>query len=101
MSEATLTRSDDGRWVLNGSLDFASVPRLWPALEKVLRAGESMILSLSGVSRANSAGLVMLIEALDVARRSGCGVRLTDIPGQLLDLAGMSRCDKLIGGNTL
>ena len=76
-----------------------SVPRLWPALETVLKAGGDLTLSLSGVGHANSAGLVLLVEARDMARRVGCRLRMTDVPGELLDLARMSRCEELVGEN--
>jgi len=99
VSDTSLTESGDRRWDLAGPLDFSSVPRIWPALEKALQSGDGMTLSLSSVSRANSAGLVLLIEALDLARRSGCRLRLYDVPSELLDLAGMSSCEELIREN--
>lgn len=96
MNEASLSESEDGRWVLAGDLDFATVPQVWPALERVLGLGQPIKLSLGQVEHANSAGLVLLIEALDVARRSGSTLSLVDIPGDLLDLARMSSCEALI-----
>lgn len=101
MSEASLTGSGDGHWDLVGPLDFSSVPTVWPALEKALQAGHGVTLSLSGVSHANSAGLVMLVEALDLARRRGQDLKLRDVPAELLDLAGMSGCADLISENAL
>ena len=68
MSEAQLTAAGDSRFELSGTLDFASVPQIWPALDAALRDGATLTLALGGVERANSAGLVLLIEALDVAR---------------------------------
>jgi len=99
VSDASLSASADGRWQLTGPLDFASVPKLWPALEKLLRSGGQLTLSLAGVSHANSAGLVLLVEARDIARRGNCRLQLVDIPGELLDLARMSRCEELIAEN--
>lgn len=99
MSDASLTESGDARWELAGALNFSSVPQLWPALEELVRAGGSLTLSLSGVSQSNSAGLVMLVEARDLARRRQCQLRLVDVPAELLDLARMSRCEELISEN--
>jgi phospholipid transport system transporter-binding protein len=96
VNEASLSESGDGRWILAGNLDFATVPQVWPALERVLGLGQPVKLSLGQVDHANSAGLVLLIEALDVARRSGSTLSLADIPGDLLDLARMSSCEALI-----
>lgn len=99
MSDAGLSAAGEGRWELAGALDFSSVPAVWPALEKLLRTGGQLTLSLAGVSHANSAGLVLLLEARDIARRVNCQLRLVDIPGELLDLARISSCEELIAGN--
>ena len=99
MTDASLTASGVGHWELAGALDFSSVPELWPSLAKLLEADGQLTLSLSGVSRANSAGLVMLVEARDLARRENCQLRLVDVPAELLDLARMSRCEDLIAAN--
>lgn len=101
MSGASLTESDDSRWELAGVLDFSSVPGLWPTLENALRAKGGMTLSLSGVSHTNSAGLVLLLEARDLAQREGLQLSLVGVPGELLDLARMSGCGGLIGENTV
>ncbi|MBT8430161.1 MAG: STAS domain-containing protein, partial [Gammaproteobacteria bacterium] len=78
---------------------FSSVPEIWPSLEKLLRAGGELTLSLSGVNQANSAGLVLLVEARYLARQVNCQLKLVDIPEELLDLARMSRCEDLIAAN--
>lgn len=96
MSEATLSPQGDGRWTLAGSLDFATVPGAWSQLEKLLRAGGPVTLSLGGVTQANSAALALLLEARDLARRSGSALRLVEVPAELLDLARMSQCETLL-----
>lgn len=97
MSEAQLTAAGDSRFELSGTLDFASVPQIWPALDAALRDGATLTLALGGVERANSAGLVLLIEALDVARARGCTLHFSDMPDELRDLAHLSNCDALVG----
>lgn len=99
MTGAALTADGDKRWVLSGVLDFSTVPATWQALEQLLTAGDAVTLSLADVTRSNSAGLVMLIEARDVARRAACRLSLVDIPRELLDLASMSQCETLITQN--
>jgi phospholipid transport system transporter-binding protein len=99
VSDARLTVSGDARWELAGVLDFSSVPQIWASLEKLLQAGGELIVSLSGVSHANSAGLVMLVEARDLARQGNLRLELLDIPEELLDLARMSGCEDLIAVN--
>ena len=96
MSEARLSALGDDRWLLAGDLDFTSVPLVWPALEGALRTGGRVTLSLAETEHANSAGLVLLLEALDVARRNACELQLTNVPDDLMDLARMSQCEHLI-----
>jgi phospholipid transport system transporter-binding protein len=97
VSGVELAAAGEGRWRLAGELDFASVAEVWPRLDAQLTRGGRVTLSLDGVSRSNSAGLVLLVEALDVARQRGCRLAFADIPAGLLDLARMSRCDALLG----
>jgi len=96
MSTATLTAAADNSWALGGTLDFTSVPDVWPAVERLVDRGGQLTLSLAGVDRANSAGLVLLVEAHDRARRSDCALHLTDVPDELLALARMSGCASLL-----
>ncbi|MCB1722075.1 MAG: STAS domain-containing protein [Chromatiaceae bacterium] len=97
MSQAALREADGGRWRLSGVLDFASVPVVWPDLQRALSGQRSLTLTLDGVERSNSAGLVLLVEAIDAARTAGCALELADIPDELLDLARMSNCVDLLG----
>jgi phospholipid transport system transporter-binding protein len=99
VSEASLQPDGEGRWLLAGPLDFTTVPEVWPALERALTGAAELTVSLAGVERANSAALALLIEARDLAQRSGCSLRLVDLPDELLDLAGVSQCETLIGAN--
>ena len=96
MTATTLTVGGEGRGELAGDLDFSSVPDIWPALQKFLASGDALTLSLAHVGRANSAGLVMLMEALDLARAKSGRLQLSDVPEELLDLARMSGCDELL-----
>lgn len=99
MSAATLTATGDTTWALGGELDFKSVPAIWPEVEKLVERGGELTLSLADVSRANSAGLVMLVEARDRARGRHCALRLTDVPDELLALARLSGVSALLGGD--
>ena len=97
MSTARLSASGGTHWQLAGDLNFSSVPQLWPSLQRLLTADHSVTLSLAGVTHANSAGLVVLLEAVDRARQTGCTLHLSDVPEELLDLARMSNCEAVLG----
>lgn len=98
MNQATLSAEAPGQWLLSGALDFASVPVIWSGLAEVIAANPHVSLSLRAVDRANSAGLVLLVEARDLARRSGCRLDLSEVPQELVDLASMSQVAALIAG---
>lgn len=98
MTEAALSRAGKAAWRVEGALDFATVPRLWPQVAALLQPGARVKLSLAGVRRTNSAGLVMLVEALDRARRADCRLSFADLPEEMLALARMSRCESLLTG---
>jgi phospholipid transport system transporter-binding protein len=99
MTDATLVASGAGRWMIQGTLDFSTVPAVWHELEKLVKTGGELTVSLGGVTQTNSAGLVMLVEARDQARRSGCRLNLVELPSELMALARMSRCDALLNRN--
>lgn len=85
-----------GRWAVKGPLDFAAVPHIWGELAELISSGDPVTLSLGSVESANSAGLVLLLEARDLARKSGCRLSLVDVPPALNALASVSQAEGLI-----
>jgi phospholipid transport system transporter-binding protein len=85
-----------GRWTLSGDVDYGSVPVLWPTLQGLIAEQPRLSLSLADVAHANSAALVLLLEAREMAARVGCELTLTDLPADLVDLARMSQSEQLI-----
>jgi phospholipid transport system transporter-binding protein len=97
MAGAALVRQDADHLRIEGVLDFASVPALWDELRPLIgQAGETE-LSLAGVDASNSAGLALLVEAVQLARASGHELRLADLPAGLVDLARLSDAGPLLG----
>lgn len=96
MTDALLNADDDGRWHLSGTLDYATVPNIWPKVDRLLTAQGDVQISLAGVDRTNSAAMVMLVEARALANKRGCRLQFHDVPADLLELARMSGCDGLI-----
>ena len=96
MAEAHFSDRGDGRWSLAGELDFASVPALVGELQGVTRTGSTLELDLQGVTRADSAGLALLIEFLRTAGRAGNSVQFVNVPEQLLSIARVSGLDSIL-----
>ena len=92
MIGATLESGGRHRWVISGSLDFDTVPRLWAQMSAELDSAD-WVLDLNPVSRANSAGLALLLEAHAASRRHGGKLRVEGLPASLSQLGAMSGLD--------
>jgi phospholipid transport system transporter-binding protein len=93
---ASLQPDGPGRLRLSGTLDFASVPGLLEQGRSHFTGGEPLVLDLAGVERANSAGLALLLEWLDLAGRRGQRLELENPPPALLAIARMSNVMDLL-----
>ncbi len=98
---ARLTASEPDRWTLVGVLDFDTVGRLAVEGQVLLRTAaarglESLVIDLAGVERANSAGLALLLEWLEMARRRGLHLSYAHLPDSLGRLAAVSNLGDLL-----
>lgn len=91
-----LESAGNNRWLLQGRLDFSTVPVAWRRLAPLLSVSGPLVLSLSGVTGSNSAALAMLLQALERAGSTGCDLQFTDFPADLLALAQMCNCEELL-----
>ncbi len=64
MAEATLVDNGAGNWLLQGDLGFESVPALLQQAGISMRGKQHLRVDLKGVTRADSAGLALLVEWL-------------------------------------
>jgi phospholipid transport system transporter-binding protein len=72
-----------GEFVLSGMLTFSTASAALKAAAPLFREATSLRFDLSGVIRADSAGVGLLIEWLRMARDSGCQLRYAHIPESL------------------
>lgn len=87
----------DGRFAIHGDLTFQTVV---PALEesKTLFADHSTIeLDLAGVTRADSAGLALMLEWVNWARGTAREIRYRNIPRQVISIAQISEVEDMLG----
>ncbi len=87
MAEIGYTDQGDGHWLLTGELGFATVPGLLASSARGMAGGGSVEIDLKGVTRADSAGLALLIEWTRAGMRAGCTIRFTHVPAQLFSIA--------------
>ena len=96
MTEARLEASSPGHYRLAGELNFDSVPALAGRSGELFREPGEVRVSLADVTRADSAGLALLVDWLREARRRGRRIAFTHVPAQLLALARVSGVDELL-----
>lgn len=97
MAAASLQLAAGGVAGLSGTLDFSSVPLLWPELARLIDESGTLELSLKDVDSANSAALALLLEGAEHAGRMGHTIRFSDMPQGLVDLANLSNVAELLG----
>ncbi len=86
-----------GRYLLSGELSFATVPDVWASTERLFTTPGPLVLDLAGITRSDSAALVLLLGWIRLARRQEkTNVSFSNLPAQLLAVAQVSGVDGLL-----
>jgi phospholipid transport system transporter-binding protein len=96
MSGAALVSRGQGSYALEGVLDFDSVASLVAKGGQTLTGPGRLDLDLGAVREANSAGLALLLEWLESARRRRLQLRVHNLPDSLKSLAMLANVDSLL-----
>ncbi|MCU0833251.1 MAG: STAS domain-containing protein [Chromatiaceae bacterium] len=96
MSSASLVPGTHHGLVVRGVLDFATVGPLAAEGERLLVGPGVVEIDLSGVTSANSAGLALLLEWLDLARRRQLRLRFRNLPEPLVRLAELTNLTEVL-----
>jgi phospholipid transport system transporter-binding protein len=96
MSQAALRAGQDGRLSLEGELSFETVVKLLGEIRRLLNQGVEIQVDLQGVSRADSAGLALLVEWMRIANELGKSIQFLNIPQQMLAIARVSGLDQVL-----
>ena len=88
----------DGMFEIRGELSFDTVTSVLAESKEVLFAGPSqqLDLDLGGVSRADSAGLALLLQWLRMARHQRKQLTFHHLPEQLLAIARAGELEPLL-----
>ncbi|MDJ0917456.1 MAG: STAS domain-containing protein [Woeseiaceae bacterium] len=96
MADYELNDAGEGRFVLKGQMTFKTV-------ENILRDGEDMFephtrleIDLSGVEKADSAGLALLLEWITWANHTVREIRFTGMPDRVLAIARTTEVEVLL-----
>lgn len=96
MNPVTLTSTAPGRFRISGDLNFATVGTLLAEGEQVFAAHQAVRIDMQGVGQANSAGLALLLEWLDRARRRRQHLELINLPESLARIAAITNLTSLL-----
>lgn len=97
MAEAgRLAAAGPGKFALSGEVGFADVARLLAEGDRAFASLQSVEVDLGGVTRADSAGLALLIEWSLSARAAGRRLRYGNLPSSIVSLAGISEVTELL-----
>jgi len=91
----------DGSISVSGELNHQTVPALLKQSGELLFRGDGnpggdIAVDLNAVSRADSAGVALLIEWLRQAKRNNKTIRFSNMPEQMHEIATVSGVDKLL-----
>ena len=96
MSQVELQEDSDGRVSVTGVLSFGSVNQALKIMQPLLEDRNAILVDLSAVERADSAGLALLVEWVSRAKQNGIELTYCDIPQQMLAIARVSGLDALL-----
>lgn len=96
MAEARLIANGPGRWLLEGELGFTTVPALLSHSGMDISGTPDLEVDLRGVTRADSAGLALLVEWLRESEQAGQRIAFVNVPSQLLSIARVCGLDEIL-----
>lgn len=95
-AEPRIEAPDSGSVAISGDLTFDTVNGLRHRSDEFLRDGSPVTLDLDGVTRADSAGLALMVEWLKQAQARDVPLRVVNMPDQMLAIARMSKLDNVL-----
>jgi phospholipid transport system transporter-binding protein len=96
MVDAVLEAAGEGRWKLSGDLGFGTVSRLLKVSRGNFSGAEAIEVDLAGVTRADSAGLALLVEWLRVAEQTGRPMSFVNMPAQMQSIARICGLEEIL-----
>lgn len=100
MSDARLSDAGKGGLRVDGVLGFDTVTPLLAESKASFEPGVSLRIDLAGVTSANSAGLALLLEWMDLARTRDVELVLLNLPESLRRIAAFSNLTRLLPTGT-
>jgi phospholipid transport system transporter-binding protein len=99
MADAQLVENEDGSWLLQGELGFNSVPSVLKHAGISMLGKQQVTVDLKGITRADSAGLALLVEWLRESQLAGNSIVFLNVPAQMLSIARVCGLDEILSLN--
>jgi phospholipid transport system transporter-binding protein len=96
MSKFELNDLGEGRFALSGEMTFVTAERILLASEEPFEQHTRIEVDLSGVSRADSAGLALLLEWITWANHTVREIRFLSMPERVLAIARTTEVEQLL-----
>jgi phospholipid transport system transporter-binding protein len=97
MKQPSLEKINDQHYALSGELNMQSVPQLSQSSAAMIAGMQGeVIINLSGVVRADSAGLALLIDWMRAGRRRNFSLHFEQLPDQLMQIARVCELDSVL-----
>ncbi len=96
LREPRIVSAEAGRVKIAGDLTFDTVATLRERGVEVLGVDGDVTLDLNAVTRADSAGLALMVEWLKQAKRRDASLHVVNMPDQMLAIARMSKLDEIL-----
>lgn len=94
--EPRIDSAGNGQVKISGDLTFETVSGLRERGAEVLQGDADVTLDLNEVTRADSAGLALMVEWLKQAKRKDASLQVVNMPDQMLAIARMSKLDSIL-----
>jgi phospholipid transport system transporter-binding protein len=86
----------EGRFAVTGDMSFETADRILRASERPFAGHTSVQVDLSGVGKADSAGLALLLEWKSQALQRDAAISYSDIPDSMVAIARTSEISDLL-----
>ena len=90
--QPTINTNENGYYAIEGELNNQTVPEVSQQLMKLISSvsGKNITLDLALVSRSDSAGVALLVEAMQLTKSANLTLLFINLPQQMQDIAGLS-----------
>jgi len=96
MNKFELKDLGEGRFELSGEMTFETAERILMASEEPFEQHTRIEMDLGGVTRADSAGLALLLEWITWANHTVREIRFLSMPERILAIARTTEVDQLL-----